>query len=72
MLYNHAGNNVNDFIATEIIDGRLRFSYRIEDINNNRYSRVFHFFTIFEIKNAQGAIGWGFGKKSRGQNFFGL
>ena len=33
---------------------------------------VFHFFTIFEIKNAQGAIGWGFGEKSRGQNFFGL
>ena len=31
--------------------------------------KVFHFFTIFEIKNARGAIGWGLGKKFESQNF---
>ena len=36
------------------------------------FIRVFHFFTIFEIKNARGAIGWGLGKKFESQNFFRL
>jgi len=36
ILYNHAGTGLDDFISLEIIDERLRFSYRIEDINSNR------------------------------------
>ena len=32
--------------------------------------RVFHFFTVFEIKNAWGLIWWGFGHNEKIQNYF--
>ena len=50
------------------LDTALRSLSRDRRIN----IRVFHFFTIFEIKNARGAIGWGLGKKFESQHFFRL
>ena len=33
------------------------------------FTRVFHFFTIFEIKNVWGLIWWGFGHNEKIQNY---
>ena len=44
-----------------------RFSFPMLD--HKRLVRMFHFFTIFEIKNAQGAIGGGVWGKNLGAKF---
>ena len=36
------------------------------------FSRVFYFFTIFEIENAWGLIWWGFGHNEKIQNYFSI
>ena len=48
----------------------IRENYNFSNQNCALHRRVFHFFTIFEIKNARGAIGWGLEKKSGAIIFF--
>ena len=48
----------------------IRENYNFSNPNCALHSSVFHFFTIFEMKNVRGAIGWGLGKKLGAIVFF--